>query len=316
MCGIVGYLGNREAQPILLEGLRRLEYRGYDIAGIATLTGAALHLRKRAGRVSDLAKHLQSHAAAGCHGISHTRWATHGPANDRNAHPHVSQDGTVAVVHNGVIENYAGLKRQLQEAGVVFASDTDTEVIAQLIATHYRDDLVDTVRKVTGMLKGTYGLAVISTRQPNVLVGARLGSPLVLGVGNKETFLASDPAALLGNTEKVVYLKDHQMCVIGAESWHVLDANHAQDRAQRIDATVHQIERDAGEADKGIFEHYMLKEIFEQPEAIENALRGRLDRDSATAKFGGFNLTPQELRSAGRIIITRSEEHTSELQSL
>jgi glucosamine--fructose-6-phosphate aminotransferase (isomerizing) len=304
MCGIVGYLGNREAQPILLEGLRRLEYRGYDSAGIATLTGDGLQLRKRAGRVSDLAKHLQSHAVAGCHGISHTRWATHGPANDRNAHPHLSQDGTVAVVHNGVIENYTALKRQLLDAGVVFSSDTDTEVIAQLIATHYQDDLVDTVRKVTGMLKGTYGLAVISTRQPNVLVGARLGSPLVLGVGNKETFLASDPAALLGNTEKVVYLKDHQMCVIGTDNWHVLDANHAQDRAQRIDATVHQIDWDAGEADKGLFDHYMLKEIFEQPEALENAMRGRLNEEEASAHFGGLNLDPRHLRRAERFIFT------------
>src|SRR6202050_3393819 len=217
MCGIVGYVGHREAEPILVEGLRRLEYRGYDSAGVATLTGPHLHLRKRAGRIADLAQYLSDKPAPGCHGISHTRWATHGPANDRNAHPHLSQDGTVAVVHNGVIENYSLLKRQLQDQGVIFSSDTDTEVIAQLIALHYENDLVEAVRKVLGMLKGTYGLAVLSTRQPDLIVGARLGSPLVLGVGQNETFLASDGAALLGNTEKVVYLQDHQMCVLGPD---------------------------------------------------------------------------------------------------
>ena len=170
------------------------------------LTGPHLHLRKRAGRIADLANYLRRTPAPGCHGISHTRWATHGPANDRNAHPHLSRDGTIAVVHNGVIENYSALKRQLQDDGVTFHSDTDTEVIAHLIAQHYQGDLVEAVRKVLGMLKGTYGLAVVSTRQPDLLVGARLGSPLVVGIGQNENFLASDPAALLGNTEKVVYL--------------------------------------------------------------------------------------------------------------
>ncbi len=299
MCGIVGYLGHREAEPILLEGLRRLEYRGYDSAGVATLTGEHLHLRKRAGRINDLAKHLAERPAPGCHGISHTRWATHGPANDRNAHPHLSQDGTVAVVHNGVIENYSLLKRQLQEQGVIFSSDTDTEVIAQLIALHFNNDLVEAVRKALGMLKGTYGLAVLSTRQPDLIVGARLGSPLVLGVGQNETFLASDPSALLGNTEKVVYLQDHQMCVIRSDSWHVLDADHA-----RIDATVQQIDWNPGDSDKGIFEHYMLKEIFEQPEALENAMRGRLNDEEASAHFGGLNLDPRHLRRAERFIFT------------
>jgi len=299
MCGIVGYLGNREAEPILIEGLRRLEYRGYDSAGIATMTGHHLHLRKRAGRINELAKHLQERPAPGCQGISHTRWATHGPANDQNAHPHMSQDGTVAVVHNGVIENYSTLKRQLQEDGVLFNSDTDTEVIAQLIAKHCKDDLVEAVRKVLGMLKGTYGLAVLSTRHPDLIVGARLGSPLVLGVGHNETFLASDHSALMGNTEKVVYLQDHQMCVLRPDSWHVLDANHA-----RIDATVHRIDWDPGDSDKGIFEHYMLKEIFEQPEALENAMRGRLNDEEASAHFGGLNLDPKQLRRAERFIFT------------
>src|SRR6516164_526848 len=189
MCGIIGYVGRREAEPILVEGLRRLEYRGYDSAGLATLTGSCLHLRKRAGRIADLARHLRERPAPGCHGISHTRWATHGGANDRNAHPHVGGDGAVAVVHNGVVENYAALKRQLQAEGVVFHSDTDTEVIAQLIAHHLNGDLVEAVRKALNQLKGTYGLAVLSPRHPDLIVGARLGSPLVLGLGEGEHFL-------------------------------------------------------------------------------------------------------------------------------
>src|SRR5262245_35271138 len=209
MCGIVGFTGRKEAEPILVEGLRRLEYRGYDSAGIATLTGPHMHLRKRAGRITDLASFLRDRPAPGCTGISHTRWATHGPANDRNAHPHVSCDGTVAVVHNGVIENFATLKRQLESEGVTFASDTDTEVIAQLIAHHLdglheepghrracgAQALAEAVGKALRLLKGTYGLAVASPLVPGVVIGARLGSPLVVGVGHGEHFLASDPQA-------------------------------------------------------------------------------------------------------------------------
>jgi glucosamine--fructose-6-phosphate aminotransferase (isomerizing) len=299
MCGILGYVGHKEAEPILLEGLRRLEYRGYDSAGMATLTGDRLHLRKRAGRIAELAAHLQDRPAPGCHGISHTRWATHGPATDTNAHPHVGGDNLVAVVHNGVIENYATLKRQLQAEGVAFKSDTDTEVIAQLIARHLNGDLVEAVRKVLGLLKGTYGLAVLSRRHPDLLVGARLGSPLVVGIGEEEHFLASDPAALAGHTEKVVYLHDRQMCVLTSDDWHILD----QDRA-RVDACVQQIDYVAGDSDKGLFEHHMLKEIYEQPEALENAMRGRLDDADASAHFGGLNLDTQQLRRADRIILT------------
>src|SRR5438876_3814019 len=204
MCGIVGYVGSREAQPILLEGLRRLEYRGYDSAGLATLTGAQMHLRKRAGRIAELAAYLKDRPAPGCHGVSHTRWATHGPANDVNAHPHVGGDGLVAVVHNGVIENYAALKRQLIAEGVEFRSDTDTEVIAQLIAYHLNGDLVEAVQKVLALVKGTYGLVVISARNADLIVCARLGSPMVLGLGDGENLLASDASALMGHTDKVV----------------------------------------------------------------------------------------------------------------
>src|SRR5438270_351710 len=299
MCGIIGYVGRKEAEPILVEGLRRLEYRGYDSAGLATLTGHDMHLRKRAGRIADLAKYLQEHPAPGCHGISHTRWATHGPATDANAHPHVGGDGLVAVVHNGVIENYATLKRQLQADGVTFRSDTDTEVIAQLIAQNLNGDLVEAVRKALALLKGTYGLAVISPRFPELVVGARLGSPLVLGIGQDEQFLASDPAALIGNTQKVVYLQDGQLCVLTPEEWHIQDQEQA-----RVEPHVHDLDWDPGDADKGAFEHHMLKEIYEQPEALENAMRGRLSDADASAHFGGLNLDPHQLRRAERLILT------------
>jgi glucosamine--fructose-6-phosphate aminotransferase (isomerizing) len=299
MCGIVGYAGFREAEPIIVEGLRRLEYRGYDSAGLATLAGRQLQLRKKAGRVAELASYLQERPAPGCVGISHTRWATHGPATDSNAHPHLSSDGRVAVVHNGVIENYAALKRQLQAEGVVFHSDTDTEVIAQLIARNLHGDLLEAVCQTLPLLKGTYGLAVVSPVCPDMVVGARLGSPLVLGVGEGEHLLASDPQALVGQTEKVVYLQDHQVCVISGDGYHIQD----QDRA-RVEAAVHLLDWDPGEADKQLFEHYMLKEIYEQPEALENAMRGRLDDTDASAHFGGLNLDTQQLRRVERIILT------------
>src|SRR5438128_3293898 len=299
MCGIVGYVGGREAEPILMDGLRRLEYRGYDSAGVATLTGNHLHLRKRAGRLANLVRYLQDRPAPGCHGISHTRWATHGPATDVNAHPHMSSDGLVAVVHNGVIENHASLRRHLQEQGVVFHSDTDTEVIAQLIAHHLNGDLVSAVRKGLALLKGTYGLAVISPRNPDVIVGARLGSPLVVGIGEGEYFLASDPAALIGRTQRVAYLQDHQLCVLEPDRWRVLDEGESH-----VEPRVHEIDWVPGEADLGDFEHYMLKEIYEQPEVLENTMRGRLGDRDCTAHFGGLNLDSQALRRAERIILT------------
>ena len=305
MCGIIGYTGHREAEPILVEGLRRLEYRGYDSAGMATLTGGGLHLRKKAGRIQDLARYLRDHPSPGCTGISHTRWATHGPANDSNAHPHLSANGAIAVVHNGVIENYAALKRQLQADGVPFRSDTDTEIIAQLIARNLPDqsddphDLIEAVVRTLAMLKGTYGLAVVCPRYPDLVVGARLGSPLVLGIGRDETFLASDPAALVGMAEKVVYLQDNQICVMTPGEWHLLDQEQG-----RVEATVHSFDWETAEADKGLFEHFMLKEIYEQPEALENALRGRLDDADSASHFGGLNIDPQQLRRAERIILT------------
>jgi glucosamine--fructose-6-phosphate aminotransferase (isomerizing) len=300
MCGIVGYTGGREAEPILLKGLQRLEYRGYDSAGLVTLAGPRAHLRKCAGRVADLAALLARQPAPGCQGISHTRWATHGGATDANAHPHLGGDGAVAVVHNGVIENYAALRGQLRAEGFVFRSQTDTEVIAHLVA-RYLDggDLVEAVSKAVARLVGTYGLAALSPQHPGLVVGARRGSPLVLGVGEGECFLASDPSALLGYTRQVVYLNDHQLCVLSPDRWHILD----QERAA-VEARVHQIDWQPGDADKGAFEHHMLKEICEQPEVLENVMRGRLNDAEADAHFGGLNIDSRQLRRAERLILT------------
>jgi glucosamine--fructose-6-phosphate aminotransferase (isomerizing) len=299
MCGIVGYSGQREASAILLEGLRRLEYRGYDSAGLALQANGRLVVRKRAGRVADLAALVGVEPVHGACGIGHTRWATHGGATDANAHPHLGGKGDVVVVHNGVIENYAALKQQLQEKGVTFRSETDTEVIAHLIAENLDGDLVAAVRQALTRLKGTYGLAVLSKSAPGRIVAARLGSPLVLGVGKDETFLASDPSALAGFTDKVVYLGDGQLCVIGPGEWQVLDADHSP-----VTAAVQALDWQPSDADKGDFAHYMLKEIYEQPQALTNALRGRFDEAHATSHFGGLNLAPAQLRQVERIVMT------------
>ena len=299
MCGIIGFAGRREAQPILLEGLARLEYRGYDSSGVATLAGAKLHVRKSVGRIADLRNLLAKHPAPGVIGISHTRWATHGNVTEMNAHPHLGGDGEVAVVHNGVIENYDLLKRQLQDQGFVFRSQTDTEVIAHLIASFLEDDLVEAVRRALTHLKGTYGLAVVSPRFPNQIVGARLGSPLVVGLGDREVFLASDASALVGYTQRVVYLKDRQMCVLAPDRWEILDADLAS-----MDAEVLSLDWEPGDSEKGDYEHHMLKEIFEQPQVLERAMAGRLDEPEATAHFGGLNLDAQSLRQVDRIIMT------------
>ncbi len=299
MCGIVGYTGRREAEPILVEGLARLEYRGYDSAGVATLTGSRLCVRKTAGRIADLVAHLQKQPAPGTAGISHTRWATHGPATDVNAHPHLGGNGDIAVVHNGVIENYSVLRKQLEAEGYVFRSQTDTEVVAHLIAKLYHGDLVEAVRKALPLLRGTYGLAVLSSHHPGEIVGARLGSPLVVGLGDDETFLASDPSALLGHSQRVVYLDDNQICVLHPGRYDVLSRDLTSPSIK-----IHQLDWEPADADKGEHAHFMLKEIFEQPEAVERAMAGRIDEAEATAHFGGLNLDPNELRQIDRIVLT------------
>jgi glucosamine--fructose-6-phosphate aminotransferase (isomerizing) len=301
MCGIVGFTGRREASPILLEGLRRLEYRGYDSAGLVTGTGNELHLRKRAGRLAELGRFVGDHPAPGCYGISHTRWATHGGATDRNAHPHLSADNAIALVHNGVIENFAALKQQLQAQGVKFRSDTDTEVLAHLVGRYYHGDLVAAVRQALARVKGTYGIAVVSKHDPGLVVGARLGSPLVVGVGADGHYLASDANALAGYADKVVYLDDRQVCVLTGDDWEIRDPD-----SSRAAVSVHDIAGllADGDAEKGDYPHFMLKEIYEQPETVANAMRGRLDDADATAHFGGLNLSAQQLRQVDRVIMT------------
>lgn len=301
MCGIIGFTGQREAATILVEGLRRLEYRGYDSAGVATGTGRQLHIRKKAGRLVELQRLLSLQPAPGCYGIGHTRWATHGRATDRNAHPHTDGTGSIAVVHNGVIDNYAVLREQLSRQGVVFRSDTDTEVLAHLIARYYHNDLVAAVRQALQLVRGTYGLAAICADEPGVIVAARWGSPLVVGHGTAGNYLASDPLALAGWADKVYYLEDGQLCVLNERDCDIFDQHLIP-----IAVTMQELPDDLhdGQTDKGEYAHFMLKEIYEQPESLTNAMRGRLNEADATAHFGGLNLTAAQLRQVERIIIT------------
>ena len=312
MCGIVGYVGTNQASEFLLEGLRRLEYRGYDSSGIVTAEQESLTVTKTAGRVEDLSQVLKASPALGTIGVGHTRWATHGPATNENAHPHFGCDQVVALVHNGVIENYRSIKERLLQRGYQFHSDTDSEVVAHLLAYELENlpeevtneidpfaPLIAAVQNTLVQLQGTYGLAIVFRDWPDVIVAARLGSPLVLGVGEGENFIASDGSPLAGHTEKIVYLADHEIAVVTADTIRVV---HRDQGDVRHDVKVLDIE--AADIDLGAFEHYMLKEIYEQPEAVRNALRGRLDRDEATAVFGGLNLTPQQMQSVNRFVLT------------
>jgi len=313
MCGIIGYVGSgkRSATELLLEGLHRLEYRGYDSAGIAVFDGRQIAIRKRVGRVGELASLLEASPVDGRVGLGHTRWATHGGITDANSHPHVGGDGQVVVVHNGVIENYAALRERLQALGYVFQSLTDTEVIAHLIAHHFEEQVrlgneatnrktaLTALNLALGALKGTYGLGVLFADQPHALYAARLGSPLVVGVGKEENFLASDASPLVGYTAEVVYLADHELAVLTADGLEVIHKEHG-----RKAPSIQVLEQSAADSDLGGYPHYMLKEIFEQPQSIENALRGRLDDEAATARFGGLNLSVQQLRRIDRIVLT------------
>ncbi len=311
MCGIVGYIGKQASAPIILEGLRRLEYRGYDSAGMSVLDGGGLQTRKKKGKIDEgLAKFLQSDPVHGSVGIGHTRWATHGPPADENSHPHLDQSGRIAVVHNGVIENYDRLKDRLVKAGHTFRSETDTEVLAHLIGEYYEKRrkekakgealtlaVCDALREVIG----TYGVAVICADEPETMVGARRGSPLIIGIGDGENFLASDANAIVAHTSKVVYLNDYDVATMTRERFDVQNLG-----ADTANVQISKLEFAAQDAERGKYDHFMLKEIFEQPRAVENALRGRVDIENATARFGGLNMTPAELRSVDRIVIAAS----------
>jgi len=299
MCGIVGYIGQKSAQPLLLEGLKRLEYRGYDSAGVAVIDGGQLRIRKAVGRISQLENKLDSATAGGTVGIAHTRWATHGPATEENAHPHTDQSGRIALVHNGIIENFAALRTFLQSEGVRFDSETDTEVLAKLIGHFYKGDLAEAVRAALLEVQGTYGIAVVSSDHPDTIVAARKGSPLIIGVGKDEFIVASDAAAVIEHTDRVVYLSDGEMAVLNREGLRTttLDAVPVTKETQQVEWDLQQIELDG-------FEHFMLKEIFEQPQAIENAFRGRLNLRERTITLGGISNYTRQLARARRFIFT------------
>ena len=317
MCGIVGYVGRSQAAPILLDGLRRLEYRGYDSAGVAIVNGDHVQTRKCAGRIASLGKLMAEKPPVGTFGISHTRWATHGKVNDENAHPHFDASGKIALVHNGVIENYQALKDDLLREGHTFQSQTDTEILAHLIGKIYSEStgangktkpppdgqeksrLVAAVRAALKQVIGTYGIAVVHCDIPDFLVGARRGSPLVLGVGKEENFLASDVSAIVAYTRDAVYLNDFDVVAVERDKFEISSL-----AGETGSYEVSKVEFSAEDIKKGDYPHYMLKEIFEQPNSVRDAMRGRLSLEECTAKLGGLNMTPAELRDVGRVVLT------------
>lgn len=299
MCGIVGYLGPRRAEDVLMDGLRRLEYRGYDSAGAATLDGGMLHAAKAVGRVKSLADKLEGTPLPGHVGIAHTRWATHGQPSDENAHPHVDCSEQIAVVHNGIIENYEVLRHGLEERGHVFRSQTDTEVIAHLIEEYAKTaTFEEAFFAALKDLAGTFGVAAITNAEPGRLFAARRGSPLVIGLGTDEFFLASDPSAIISYTRDVIYLDDDEAVIISAKGVETFTVGHLP-REKKVET----IEWSLEEIEKGRFPHFMLKEIHEQPQVAANAIRGRLDTKNGMAVLGGLREVDARLRKIERVTI-------------
>ena len=299
MCGIVGYVGTKDGTGLLVDGLKRLEYRGYDSAGVSLMNGAGVETRKAKGKIAMLEEAISKKPVSGNVGIAHTRWATHGPPNECNAHPHHDCTGTISVVHNGIIENYGPLRSMLQKTGHTFVSETDTEVLAHLIEAAFDGNLEEAVTDALALVEGTYGIAVICSRDPDKVVAARKGSPLLIGLGEGENYVASDVAAILQHTRQVVYLDDGEMAVLTKDAYRVMDLNAktVKKRATRIDWDLDQIE-------KGGFDHFMLKEIMEQPQTIQNTMRGRSVDDDGFSKLGGLNLSREELQHIDHIILT------------
>ena len=310
MCGIIGYVGKEDATPYLLDGLRRLEYRGYDSSGIAVLNNdGGINLQKCAGRLENLRRQIGEKHLSGSCGISHTRWATHGEASDENAHPHFDQSGKLVLVHNGVIENYQKLRDELEADGHQFLSQTDSEVLGHLIGLEYdnqnganggnsEENLVAAVRGALKRVSGTYGIAVMHVDAPDFMVGARLGSPLIVGLGKGENFLASDVSAVVAHTSDAIYLNDYDLVCLKDDEFKIerIDGGAA-------DFQVSQVEFSAEDVELGDYPHYMLKEIFEQPESIANAFRGRLSDEESSSMLGGLQMSPQELRDVDRIVL-------------
>ncbi|MBA4313376.1 MAG: glutamine--fructose-6-phosphate transaminase (isomerizing) [Chlorobiaceae bacterium] len=301
MCGIIGYIGEKNSLPILIEGLRRLEYRGYDSAGVALIQGKELVLHKQAGKVNELARLVEGQNIFASLGVGHTRWATHGEPNDINAHPHGDCKEEIAVIHNGIIENYATLKRKLERDGHIMRTDTDTEVIAHLIEEFYKteNDLFKATRLALLEVQGTYGLLVISKKEPDKIIAARKGSPLMLGIGQGENFIASDAAALIDHTRNVIYLNDDEIVSVARNSFFIKTI-HDKEIIKKIEKITFDLEQ----IEKGGFEHFMLKEIHEQPESIRNSIRGRLLVDKGKVKLGGLERAMDKLLQAHRILIT------------
>ncbi len=301
MCGIVGYTGARQAAPLLLEGLKRLEYRGYDSAGLALVDQGRIEVHKAAGKIAALEKALGASLPAGRTGIAHTRWATHGVPNTINAHPHTDCGGTIALAHNGIIENADTLRTALTKRGHVFRSETDTEVLSHLIEDLHGSgrSLVEAVAGALRQVEGTYGIAVLSTREPDTVVAARRGSPLLVAIGNHENFVASDASAVLPHTRSVVYLDDGDIAVVRPDEYRIID----MDAVEKAKPVTH-VEWDLGTIERGGFAHFMLKEIMEQPESLRNTLRGRLLEEEGTARLGGLNLSNEDLLKIDRIVIT------------
>ena len=303
MCGIVGYVGTEQAGPILLEGLKRLEYRGYDSAGISVLSGDGLVTLKRSGKITRLETLVNERMPEGTCGIGHTRWATHGVPNEINAHPHLSGTGDIALVHNGIIENGRTLRRQLEERGYQFRSETDTEVVVHLVDHAFNqgaEALEEAVASALRQIDGTYGIAVISSRDPHKIVVARNGSPLLLGIGkNGECLVGSDVSAVLARTRDVVYLDDGDYAVLDGHGYRTFEL--ARGAVRR---TVHEVTWELDAIEKGGFDHFMLKEIFEQPSSLRDVMRGRLLEEEGNAKLGGITLADRDLLKIERIIIT------------
>src|SRR6059036_100810 len=300
MCGIVGYVGKRTAAPVVLEGLRRLEYRGYDSAGLAVVNGG-MQIFRAPGRIAVLERELGSQLPEGTTAIAHTRWATHGVPNTVNAHPHADCGGTIALVHNGIIENVGALRQALTQRGHVFRSQTDTEVLAHLIEeTHTKGTpLVDATAAALRQVEGAYGIAVISAREPDTLVAARRGSPLLVAIGNGENWVASDASAVLAHTRSVVYLDDGEIAEVTPGDYRIMDLTAAEK-----EKAVTQVEWDLATIERGGYAHFMLKEIMEQPESVRNTLRGRLLEEEGTVRFGGLNISDDELLQVNRIVLT------------
>jgi glucosamine--fructose-6-phosphate aminotransferase (isomerizing) len=300
MCGIVGYVGHKKALPILMKGLKRLEYRGYDSAGIALLTEAGLLVAKSAGKIARLEEAIAGINADDCnHGIAHTRWATHGEPTELNAHPHIDNNNEIALVHNGIIENYRTLKEFLIRQGYKIQTETDTEILVHLIRFHYHGDLTEAVRNALNQVEGTYGIAVISSMHPGLLIASRMGSPLVIGDGDGENLVASDVSAMLEHTNRVVYMEDGEIATVTADSFDITTIQNV-----KITPTVEEVTWTLDEIEKAGYDHFMQKEIHEQPTTLRNAVRGRLNFEDGIPRLDGLNLQYDELRQIERIIIT------------